>query len=122
MTKIFPKNIFIPENILNDTISELDNAKGIVPAGVIFDSIEPLYTRGLTYELQELERRQASPNSTWQGILDRDISVDKSDLGNIIGITELNDAQNKAIRSALSSTVTVVTGPPGTGRHKLYLT
>ena len=119
ITKFFPGTV--SKNVLNGTTTDLDDANGLIPIGVIYRSIGSFYTSGLERELKELEERDTSPNSVWQGILDRDITTDKGEIDNIIGITELNDEQNRAICGTLSSTVTVVTGPPGTGKSQVVL-
>lgn len=42
-------------------------------------------------------------------------------LGNIIQISTLNDSQRKAVESAFNNKLTVITGPPGTGKTQVVL-
>ena len=90
------------------------------PAGVLFHAIDSVYTRGLEQELEQLTQHPAS-NDVWDIILNRDAEPIDESGQDIIEITPLNDEQRTAIRSALVNRLTVVTGPPGTGKSQVVL-
>ena len=90
------------------------------PSGVLFRSIDSAYTQGLQQELGQLASN-FSPNEVCEIILDRTGEpIEESDYG-ILEITRLNDEQRGAIRSAFVNPLTVVTGPPGTGKSQVIL-
>ena len=91
------------------------------PFGVLFHSIQSPYTRGLEQELARLSKKTRSPNKVWELILDRDGSPVEEDARDILEITPLNDEQRQAIKSAFANTLTIVTGPPGTGKSQVIL-
>ena len=90
------------------------------PSGVLFHAIDSVYTRGLEQELEQLTQHPAS-NDVWDIILNRDAEPIDESGQDIIEITPLNDEQRTAIRSALVNRLTVVTGPPGTGKSQVVL-
>ena len=90
------------------------------PAGVLFHAIDSVYTRGLQDELEQLMQHPAS-NDVWDVILNRDDEPIEQGGHDIIEITPLNDEQRRAIRSAFVNRLTVVTGPPGTGKSQVVL-
>ena len=90
------------------------------PAGVLFHAIDSVYTRGLEQELEQLMQHPAS-NDVWDIVLNRDAEPIDEGGQDIIEITSLNDEQRRAIRSAFVNQLTVVTGPPGTGKSQVVL-
>ena len=90
------------------------------PFGVLFRAIDSTYTQGLQQELGQLAVN-SSPNEVCEIILDRvGEPIQESD-SDILEITFLNDEQRRAIRSAFANPLTVVTGPPGTGKSQIIL-
>ena len=88
--------------------------------GTFFRAVDSTYTRGLEQELRQLEE-QSSANEVWDLILNRNsASTDQFDQ-EILEITPLNDEQRRAIKSAFVNPLTVVTGPPGTGKSQVVL-
>ena len=91
------------------------------PFGVLFHSIQSPYTKGLEQELTQLSTKTRLPNKTWALILDRNGLPIEEDAQDILEITPLNDEQRRAIKSAFVNTLTIVTGPPGTGKSQVIL-
>jgi len=91
------------------------------PFGALFHSIQSPYTRGLEQELAQLSTKTRLPNKVWGLILDRNGLSVEEDAQDILEITPLNDEQRQAIKSAFANTVTIVTGPPGTGKSQVIL-
>lgn len=88
--------------------------------GVLFRAVDSTYTRGLEQELRSMEGQSAA-NEIWNLILNRNGEpVDENNLA-ILEVTPLNDEQRRAIKSAFVNTLTVVTGPPGTGKSQIVL-
>ena len=92
------------------------------PFGVLFHQVDSTFTRGLEQELTQLSGK-SSPNNVWKCILSRDSSPAGINLQDkdILEITPLNDAQRNAVKSAFVNPLTVVTGPPGTGKSQVIL-
>ena len=81
------------------------------------------FTRGLIDELQKLKKlSQHQLESTSLGILfnkeRKETSVNKRD---ILEIFSLNESQEKAVENVFSSNISVITGPPGTGKSQVVL-
>lgn len=81
------------------------------------------FTRGLLYELQELKKKsQHQLKSTSLGILldkeEHEIPQNKKEL---LEIFNLNESQEKAVENAFSNNISVITGPPGTGKSQVVL-
>ena len=91
------------------------------PFGVLFHSIQSPFTRGLEEELAKLARDSEPPNRVWQMILDRNSLPEEEDRQDILEITSLNDEQRRAVKSAFVNPLTIVTGPPGTGKSQVIL-
>ena len=90
------------------------------PFGVLFRAIDSVYTQGLQQELGQLAAN-SSPNEVCEIILDRVGEPIQESNDDIVEITFLNDEQRGAIRSAFVNPLTVVTGPPGTGKSQVIL-
>ncbi len=91
------------------------------PFGVLFHSIQSPFTQGLEQELAQLSTKTGLPNKVWGLILDRNGLSLEEDAQDILEITPLNDEQRQAMKSAFANTLTIVTGPPGTGKSQVIL-
>ncbi len=89
------------------------------PSGTFFRAVGSTYTRGLEQELAKLEN--SSANRIWSLILDRNDEPAEADNQEILEVTPLNDEQRSAIKSAFVNPLTVVTGPPGTGKSQIVI-
>jgi len=119
--ELLPQEVPFSKDILSGKTTELKAENGILPLGIIFRSADSKYTGGLEQELEEL-RDTAAPNDIWRVILDRNTEVkEENENKGLLEITGLNDEQRRAVKSAFNNTVTVVTGPPGTGKSQIVL-
>jgi len=123
--ELLPQEIPFSQDILTGNIVELKMGErienGILPVATIFRSADSPYTRGLEQEVSEL-RDTSTPNEIWRIILDRNTEVkEETNDRDLLEITGLNDEQRNAIKSAFTNTLTVVTGPPGTGKSQIVL-
>ncbi|MHA1869106.1 MAG: AAA domain-containing protein, partial [Candidatus Heimdallarchaeaceae archaeon] len=81
------------------------------------------FTKGLVDELQKLKKLSLHQlESTSLGILfdkeEHETSKIKKD---ILEIFNLNESQEKAVENAFSNNISVITGPPGTGKSQVVL-
>lgn len=118
--EILPQEVPFSKDILGGKTTGLKAESGILPLGVVFRSADSKYTGGLEQELSEL-RDTAAPNDVWRVILDRNAEVKEDNGEGLLEITGLNDEQRGAIKSAFNNTVSVITGPPGTGKSQIVL-
>ena len=81
------------------------------------------FTRGLIDELEKLKKiSQHQLESTSLGILfDKEKSENPENKKDLLEIFHLNESQEKAVKNSFSSNVSVITGPPGTGKSQVVL-
>jgi superfamily I DNA and/or RNA helicase len=81
------------------------------------------FTRGLIDELEKLKKlSQHQLESTSLGILfDKEKSEIPENKKDLLEIFHLNESQEKAVKNSFSSNVSVITGPPGTGKSQVVL-
>ena len=118
--ELLPQEVPFSKDILGGKTTELKPEGGVLPLGVIFRSADSKYTGGLEQELGEL-RDTAAPNDVWRAILDRNAEVKEDNGEGLLEITGLNDEQRGAVKSAFNNVVSVITGPPGTGKSQIVL-
>ena len=122
--KIISQETIFSKKILNGEISTLEKVKegGIHPVATIFKRQSSPYTFGLEKEISAL-RKNSNPNNVWSIILERNGEelAKKKESNSLLEITALNKEQRNAVESAFSNTLTVVTGPPGTGKSQIVL-
>lgn len=94
---------------------------GILNRAILFAKEPTPYTVGLSNELARLG--EYSDLDIWHSILWKFIhkQFDKNPAykNEILEILPLNDEQEKAVRSALSADITLIAGPPGTGKTQV---
>lgn len=118
--ELLPQEVPFSKDTLGGKTTELKAEGGVLPLGVIFRSADSKYTGGLEQELSEL-RDTTTPNDVWRIILDRNAEVKEDNGEGLLEITGLNDEQRGAVKSAFNNTVSVITGPPGTGKSQIVL-
>jgi len=96
-------------------------AAGIYNRAVIIPGERSPYTQGLETELKALgdvpmEKLKATALGRW---LAADVSSSTADPDPLIEVVPMNTEQRAAVRAALTSQHTVVTGPPGTGKSQV---
>lgn len=108
-------NIEIPLNELNDEV-------GIFNRAVIMSCEKSPYTAGLESELSELMRLSTDEikDTALYDWLYEDVSNDNNDVSdNLLEVLPLNSEQYDAVNTALNKKLTIVTGPPGTGKSQV---
>lgn len=98
--------------------------KGIQPAAVLFVGQRAVVTRQLLEDLEEL--RQKPVKDLQRGPLGVILSNKAADQGTLAlqpqpSVVPTNFSQDQAISAALERNVTVVTGPPGTGKSQVLV-
>ena len=99
----------------------ITDSDGILNRAILFAKEPTPYTVGLSNELARLG--EYSELDIWHSILYKLINkqFDKNPAykKEILEILPLNDEQEKAVRSALSADITLIAGPPGTGKTQV---
>ena len=90
------------------------------PSGALFRAVDSVYTRGLEQELGRMAE-DSSANEVCNLILDRNAEPVEENHLHSLEITPLNDEQRRAVKSAFVNPLTVVTGPPGTGKSQVVI-
>jgi superfamily I DNA and/or RNA helicase len=95
----------------------------LISKAILYSGAKMGFTRGLVHELNKLkELSQDQLESTSLGFLfdkEKDkILPNKKDL---LEIFNLNESQERAVKHSFSNNISVITGPPGTGKSQVVL-
>ncbi len=94
--------------------------------GMLFRSERSLFTANLRRELDALMKydrlQRAVPETALGALLEPESDhADKVGHSSVCQIMPLNDAQHAAAQAGLSDRITVITGPPGTGKSQVIV-
>jgi very-short-patch-repair endonuclease len=98
------------------------NQQGIYNRAILVAAERSPYTKGLETELDKLQTVEESglhqtALGVWLG--NRAIESPVSDQQTLLEVLPLNSEQRQAVRQAMSNPLTVITGPPGTGKSQV---
>lgn len=96
--------------------------EGLYNRAIVLAAERSPYTHGLETELRELEKKTereyaATAVGHWLGATD--VRLSQSSPTPLIEIVPLNSEQRSAVESCLTRPLTVITGPPGTGKSQV---
>ena len=112
-----------PESLNSTPMADIEK-DGIYNKAILLRADAPLYTQGLEHELLELSKL---PEESYKGtaLYDwvhntnlQDISVSLNST-QLLEVLPLNIEQSNSIKTALSQNISVITGPPGTGKSQV---
>lgn len=106
----------------NLSYDQVDNGRRIYFRGAILSSEQSKYVQGLDKELTQLINKKATTlneSALKCFIEDGCDAINNDNEFNLKEIYELNENQKKAVSSAFKNKLTVVIGPPGTGKSQV---
>ena len=115
------------EQINPQELSSISREKGFDHPGIhncaaLFLTNPPTYTRGLIRDLTEMvECNSPGWENTAFGTVMGERKIISKEEHAPIEVVPLNEEQRQAVRKAMSSPFTVVTGPPGTGKSQIVV-
>ena len=109
-----------PESLSNQQMSEVSEV-GLYNAAGIFPSERSRYTVGLERELNDFisktkDNYEGTALGNW---INGDLANRNTDSHHLIEPLPLNEEQRQAVEKSLTEPLTVVTGPPGTGKSQV---
>ena len=110
----------IPEDLSYTNLSQMVN-EGIYNSAALFGMPEQQYTKGLEKELQEI-RKLSKDQIKGTALHDWVYGIDTTkatEVDDLLAPIALNEEQASAIEKSLRGPLSVVTGPPGTGKSQL---
>ncbi len=114
-----------PDAVLGNTppLSELSRP-GLYNRALIFVGQTSPYTRGLERELRKLQKPEFVSRirgTAFEHLIDNQATSIPTKPVELVRVTELNPEKEDAIASAMTEPLTVITGPPGTGKSQVVL-
>lgn len=118
-----------PNQIITEPSVDQITSSGIYNRPLLFIGEKSKFTAGLEYEIEKLSDSNEAEKISKTALkyfftdqaVDEKIQEDKP-IEPIVEVVALNDEQRDAVKSAFIEPVTVVTGPPGTGKSQVVIT
>lgn len=111
-----------PSKLTEVSIEQLEAAK-IHNCALLCSSTEPSFTKGLESELSSIDKAIADPSfqeSALYALLNPEsVQARKPVAPEVLEVLRLNKEQRLAVEKSLNGKVTVITGPPGTGKSQV---
>jgi len=98
------------------------NQQGIYNRAILVAAERSPYTKGLEFELgklQSVEESKYRGTAIGSWLTRQTIESPAADQQALLEVLPLNSEQRQAVRQALSNPLTVITGPPGTGKSQV---
>ena len=110
------------EDIVRGQPTDRYQSAGVYNRAALFATVLPSYTRGLIRDLEEMVKTGAPGwGKTALGTMLGVRNVVDEDEQTAVEVVPLNEQQRRAVRMAISSPLTAVTGPPGTGKSQIVV-
>jgi len=114
----------VPESLTTTPrIADIDK-QGIYNRAIIISAERSPYTRGLESELamlQSVDQNKYQDTSIGLWLSRQSVQSCTTDQKPLLEVLPLNSEQRQAVRQALSNPLTVITGPPGTGKSQVVM-
>lgn len=111
-----------PSKLSEGQLEELEAAK-IHNCALLCSSTESSYTKGLENELSNIDKAIEAPSfkeSALYALLDPEsVPAREQVVPEVLEVLRLNKEQRLAVAKSLNGKVTVITGPPGTGKSQV---
>jgi len=111
-----------PEMLTSEPAIANIRVQGIYNRAVFISTEHSPYTRGLESELgmlQSVDRDKYNGTAIGKWLSGQTIQSSTSDQKPLLEVLPLNSEQRQAVRQALTNPLTVITGPPGTGKSQV---
>ncbi len=116
------REVIDPHALSNGTPLSGLNQQGIFNRAILVAAERSPYTKGLESELgllQSVEEGKYHATSLGAWLSRKTIDSPPADQQPLLEVLPLNSEQRQAVRQALSNPLTVITGPPGTGKSQV---
>ncbi len=113
-----------PYNISNESSLAKHNSEGILNRAIVLRIKERAnnYTKGLEYELSKLAKlsEEDYADTALGQWVNRDIEKsNEKNLDSLLEVLPMNTEQRLAVEKSLKNKLTIITGPPGTGKSQV---
>lgn len=106
---------------LNKTNIRYINDNGFYNNGILFKAKSPRYSRALLRELKQLQEKISTIKGTSMETILNPQSKKRKASRQISKITPLNKSQTDAVSNSFLNNLSVITGPPGTGKSQVVI-
>lgn len=112
-----------PETLSHSSWLSRDIPQGVINSAALFIGDGPRFGAGLVRDLEEMVRTGAPGwrQTALGALFDSPQRQPQEDESAVIEVTPLNEEQRQAVRQATHAPMTVVTGPPGTGKSQIVV-